>query len=315
MSISNSLTPALISEFQGFRLVLCTRLASAVIIIYDHMLTLDREVTTIWPSKWSLAKVLFLTNRYFALSAAIFSNYVFFTPHLTDVVSSRFFQYEGWVGLIACMLAEAILQLRLYAIYSMDKKFLCLMLTFFLACAATSAWIMGSSLSLFITAPALIPTPFGPFCFGRKVVPHFYTYWIPLLSCESLLCTLAVIQGVRSFKGHGSILHRGYGLLNILIRDSVMYFFGVGIVYLTCLVVWIKAPETFLEAPIGFSIALSSTLGSRLILNIREAPTTVELSQISSDYIRDVLHFDSGSSTVSNTIVDIEGQRVSLSYE
>ncbi|KAK7691488.1 hypothetical protein QCA50_004887 [Cerrena zonata] len=77
-------------------------LASSVIIVFDHIVTLDQEIELIWKSGWSLGKCLFLLNRYYSLATVLFNNYsekifnifqvygpdrsalVLFTTHLTD---------------------------------------------------------------------------------------------------------------------------------------------------------------------------------------------------------------------------------------
>ncbi|KAG8742328.1 hypothetical protein FRC12_015394 [Ceratobasidium sp. 428] len=38
--------------------------AGYVLLLYDYLLTLPDEVRLIWPTSWSLVKVLFLINRY-----------------------------------------------------------------------------------------------------------------------------------------------------------------------------------------------------------------------------------------------------------
>ncbi|KAH9478051.1 hypothetical protein JR316_0010288 [Psilocybe cubensis] len=118
-------------------------------------------------------------NRYYSLAAVINPNQLW--EGLT------FFQWQGWTGLIGCMLAEGILQIRLYALYSLNKKILALMLVVFIASTATSAWIMGTALSS-VTATA-VQIPGGAFCVPANVTPHFYAFWIPMLAFETLLCT------------------------------------------------------------------------------------------------------------------------------
>ena len=45
-----------------------------------------------------------------------------------------------------------------------------------------------------------------------------------MLSYECLLCVLVLIQGFRRFKSDSSIFRSGKRLVNILIRDSIIYF-------------------------------------------------------------------------------------------
>lgn len=42
-----------------------------VLLIYDHVITFDQEVSRIWRPKWTGATVLFVLNRYLGLSLAL----------------------------------------------------------------------------------------------------------------------------------------------------------------------------------------------------------------------------------------------------
>jgi len=253
------------------------QLTSGCIIIFDHLLTLNEEVDLIWKSAWSLGKVLFLLNRYYPLAASIFNNYALFAHTLTDTFCLRFFRWQGWTGLISCLLAEGILQIRLYALYSLDKKILALMLTSFVLCSASSAYVMGTVLSS-ITASAF-PVPGGKFCVPQGVPTHFYAFWIPMLSFETLLCILAVVRAVQMYQPSRSLFHSGRQLVAVLVRDSLMYFLVIFATYLTCLLVWTLARVSLLGVPIGFSVAMSCVLANRVVLNVREISRDINLSK------------------------------------
>ncbi|KAF5349146.1 hypothetical protein D9756_009477 [Leucocoprinus leucothites] len=175
------------------------------------------------------------------------------------------------------MIAEIILQMRLYALYSLNKKILALMVTSFLIASSISAVIMGKVLTS-ITATArplsfLGTPPFQDFvfCAPSNVSPKFYTFWIPILMNECLLCILALVRGFQAFRSEGTMFQTGRRLVGILIRDSVLYFMVIMSTYLTCLLIWSTARTTLLEIPIGFSVAMSCVLTNRIILNVREA--------------------------------------------
>ncbi|KIM38010.1 hypothetical protein M413DRAFT_448053 [Hebeloma cylindrosporum] len=276
----DSFASALQAYVQGLKDIQVTRyaqLTSSCIIVFDHLLTFDEEVDLIWKSAWSLGKVLFLLNRYYPLAASIFNNYALFSPTLTDAICLRFFHWQGWTGLISCMLAEGILQIRLYALYSLDKRVLALMLTSFVLCSTLSAFVMGSVLTS-ITASAY-PVPGGKFCVPKGVSTHFYAFWIPMLSFETLLCTLAVIRAIQMYQPSRSVFHSGRQLVSVLVRDSLMYFLVIFATYLTCLLVWTLAPVNLLGVPIGFSVAMSCVLANRVVLNVREISRDINLSK------------------------------------
>ncbi|PPQ78327.1 hypothetical protein CVT25_011698, partial [Psilocybe cyanescens] len=107
----------------------------------------------------------------------------------------------------------------------------------------------------------------GTFCVTRTSNHRFARFWIPALSFESLLCIMALNVALRTFKTTGSFLHRSQSLMQILVRDSVFYFFIV------------VGESTvgqlgMVEAPIGFSITMSSVFASRMLLNLRVAASS-----------------------------------------
>ncbi|KDR66288.1 hypothetical protein GALMADRAFT_273672 [Galerina marginata CBS 339.88] len=270
MSEVASLPKSVVVFYHDTQITRYAQLATGSIIIFDHLITFDEEVTLVWSSAWSITKVLFLTTRYYVLTAMIFDNYAFFVPTLTDSVGHQFLRWQGWTGLFVGMMTQGTLQIRIYAIHLLDKKILALMLVCFTASSATSAWVLGRALSSF-TASA-IPVSEGLFCVATTWSPHFYTFWIPTLCFESLLCFLALLRGLRMLKFAGfSFYQNRQELMGVLIRDSVLYFLTVGATYFICIIFLALAAPAFWELPVGFSVAFPSILANRMVLNIRRA--------------------------------------------
>jgi len=264
------LSPALfITLLRDVQITRYCRLASSVIIYYDHLITLDREMDLIWKKKWSLSKVIFLLNRYYILAAAVFGLYSLLSPALNDTFCARFYQWQGYTGLIGFMLAQALLQMQIYALYSMNKKILAFMLTFYLSLSAVSAWILQGELAL--SAAIAISLPGGEFCIVSNISPKFYTFWLPVLLCDSLLCALAIIGGLRGSKSASSFFRRGFSLVKALILGSVFYYLVIAVSYLTCLLLWKFASPGLLDAPIGFATAMACISSNRVLFNLHEA--------------------------------------------
>jgi hypothetical protein len=131
--------------------------------------------------------------------------------------------------------------MRLYALYSLNKKVLALMVVCFVASTSASAAVMGnvvfnitgmkpafaqypSTRADCHTAIAFRPLPWMVFCAPISVSSHFFAFWIPMLAFESLLCGLALFKGFKTFRSSASAFHSGRHLVSILIRDSVLYF-------------------------------------------------------------------------------------------
>ncbi|KAF9254445.1 hypothetical protein L218DRAFT_968146 [Marasmius fiardii PR-910] len=245
-----------------------SELMSSTLIIFDHLITLGDEIELIWGSSWSPGKLLFLINRYYTFASVIVNNYAVFASSHSNSFCLRFFQWQGWTGLIACLISESILQMRLYALYSLNRKVLIMMVGTFLLTSATAAAIMGIVLSK-LTAISMTLRPGLSVCVPLTISSEFYSFWIPILTFETVLCCLALFRGYQTFRTSGSPFQSGRKLVGMLIRDSVVYFLIMFAIYLINLLVF-ATRLYFIEAAIGWSIALSCVLGNRVMLNVRK---------------------------------------------
>ncbi|KDR67407.1 hypothetical protein GALMADRAFT_1085779 [Galerina marginata CBS 339.88] len=146
---------------------------------------MDKEVGLVWNSRLSLAKVLFFLNRYYIFAAAVFCSYGLFWVAATDEVSSRYFQWESWSALVSIMMAQAILQLRIYAVYLRNRKILVFMLVSYITASAAAGWILWGRLN-HLQATVLV-TPGWRVCVSFKGVTSAYKFWIPLFIFDAIL--------------------------------------------------------------------------------------------------------------------------------
>jgi len=174
------------------------------------------------------------------------------------------------------MIAEIILQLRLYALYFLDKKVLFFMVVSFIATSTCSAFIMGHVLSNFTVQAHVIPD--FPFCIPINVPHYLFAFWIPILAFESLLCGMALFRGFQAFRYRQNVLRAGRHLVTLLLRDSIIYYLIVFVAYLTNLLLWSSGQVALIEIPAGFSVAMSCVMGNRLILNVRHMKREMEES-------------------------------------
>ncbi|KDR69179.1 hypothetical protein GALMADRAFT_256020 [Galerina marginata CBS 339.88] len=267
------MTSEFLRNFEYIRITRYARIASSTIIFYDHGITMSEEVELFWKSKLSLVAVLFFANRYVVWGSILFDLYAVLSPNVTDVVSSvctHYYQWESWSLLLASMLAQAILQARVYALYMLNKKILALMLVCYSTCSIICAWLTWTELeSLTIKA---IPIPGGKYCTPSQSV-NFFSFWIPVLIFDFLLFSLAVFRGLAELKSDGSGMLRDgtRSLFGIMVRDSVFYFLVLAAIYLTIILFWLLAPVGLREAPVSFCPVLSCVLTNRVLFNLRKA--------------------------------------------
>jgi hypothetical protein len=264
---SQAIVNLILDAIRGVQSTRYSELASSTIIIWDHLITIDQEVELIWNAHWSIGKCLFIINRYYALCCVVFNNYALFTTTLSDSFCIQWFQWQGWTGLATCMIAEIILQVRLYALYFLNKKVLALMVTCFIGTSVASAIVLSSVFSEMKASSHILPGV--PVCVPLGVPSHLYAFWIPMIAFESMLCGMALYRGFQGVFGGGALFRCGRHLVDILVQDSIVYFLVVFASYATNLLINLFGSDSIKEIPLGFSVAMSCIMGNRLILNVR----------------------------------------------
>jgi hypothetical protein len=63
-----------------------------------------------------------------------------------------------------------------------------------------------------------------PVCIPTNIPKYLYVFWVPILALDTLLCGLAVFRGFRNIKFQPSFHYSGNEILDVLLRDSVVYF-------------------------------------------------------------------------------------------
>ncbi|KAK7691489.1 hypothetical protein QCA50_004888 [Cerrena zonata] len=141
------------------------------------------------------------------------------------------------------------------------------MILTFITCLTAAATLISISLSHVTATSHLLPGI--PFCVPLNLPPGFYRWWIPILISETVLCGLALYRGLQSYFNRRNLFQSGKELIEILIRDSVLYFLILFGVYLCNTIVFIIGDPTQIESSVGYSVAMSCVMGSRLCLNVR----------------------------------------------
>lgn len=103
---------SVIQDMQTTRYAL---LSANTIVLFDHLITLNDEVSLIWDSGWSPGKILFLINRYYNLGGVMFIYYALFLAKKSNDLyyCLHLFQWQGCTGILAFMIAEGLLYIVL----------------------------------------------------------------------------------------------------------------------------------------------------------------------------------------------------------
>jgi len=202
-----------------------------------------------------------------------------------------------WTGIVEVFVVQAILCFRLHALYGRSRRVLFGLVTLF---ACTSIATIAALAHEIIVVNALGQTTNAPplanlvTCTSFASVKNFYVIAIPVLTFDGTAFAMAAYKAYVHFTDKSSVnvdvkdgvnisgrvkwRWSGSRLLNILVRDSILYFILISTIYIANVLIWRFGPSTLSIVATGWSLALLSIAGNRMLLSIRKARNTVDLN-------------------------------------
>ncbi|KAF9461228.1 hypothetical protein BDZ94DRAFT_1264300 [Collybia nuda] len=250
------------------------QLASMVVVLYDHAIKFPEEVDLIWRRKWSTPSILYILIRYLTATLLVLSSVVFFTPSTPQRVSHRlvFVKFQAWSTTFLFFFMQAILQIRLCAMYNNSRKVkICLSVAF-----STQVIVLSTLLIIGHVPLGAVAEPFpGIYMCTAMNMPKWYpAWWAPVVLLDLGFFWLALRVGIRNLKEMRSLSGgdtRISMLRRIMLRDSILYYLVILSINVVNAFVWMGLKGITYEIPQGFSVAAVSILGCRLVLNLRYA--------------------------------------------
>ncbi|KAJ6464989.1 hypothetical protein C8R45DRAFT_1023707 [Mycena sanguinolenta] len=191
--------------------------ASVVVLVYDHLLTFDEEIAHVWQPlqhrTWRFTSTAwFLFIRYFALTSSTLQLLMTFAEGLSSKVCSLIGIIRG-ICILALELSIGLtLFLRVYAMYSCDKRILAVLIIVAIATASIAIW--G------VTGTVATPVPSieyqGPGCYTPLARAQ--------LGCEILVIGLTVYRAIQQ---NGFTFNYPSRLWRVMLRDGLAYFLCV----------------------------------------------------------------------------------------
>ncbi|KAJ7041530.1 hypothetical protein C8F04DRAFT_1252860 [Mycena alexandri] len=177
-------------------------------------------------------------------------------------------------------LSHGPLKLRIYALYDTSPRIRALLIGAFSLEVLTAIVVFGvGSADNKVVAETMANIVR---CNVTAIPSWLWVFWLAVTR-----------QGVISsiYKGYRSVKSIGPQTLHhILVRDSVMFYLAIQVIYACNLAGWVKDPKTSLDLTTGVAIALPSVLSGRMLINVRHAlytpnalasPSDISLEEIS----------------------------------
>lgn len=243
-----------------------TNLPPVAILYYDYLLTLQWEIQFLWsPGKQGLFTVACLLNRYLP----VFGHIPLAVAHMTQrdlPFCLSLHLYHEIFGILMQSLAGLLCLIRVYALYGQSRRVLGFLLSVGTASILVACWAMIGSRRAgveTIEVVSIIPgcNQFTPSKGGRYAA----LTWLGVLVFDSVIFSLTLYKAFT--------MGKGIRLLDVIVRDGIMYYSALFIVNLANILILLFAPPLLKNSTTSITNVLSITLVSRLMLNLRAQST------------------------------------------
>ncbi|KAF8882806.1 hypothetical protein BD779DRAFT_903753 [Infundibulicybe gibba] len=224
-------------------------------LLYNHITTLDQETATMWPSRFTMAKVLFFLNRYFVEAMLVFNCFscVFYLRWLAVTLT------------ITTCTVQGILVMRVWALYRRNLFAITLALGAYISGSIT---LIGLTIQDYVGEDVIITSVFAdlPGCYATSVPKILAGFWITPVIIETILFGLVMYRAFAWWR-NGSSAPR---VLSILAKDSTLYFAIIFVLLIANLMVLYLAPPFLTGLLVTPSNTAGCILGSHMLLHLRQ---------------------------------------------
>ncbi|CAA7261228.1 unnamed protein product [Cyclocybe aegerita] len=264
MSSVQSVDPAtLVRVAHNLRAGKCVQMAAFTILIYDHVSTLPQEIERIWKHRFTGASLLFYLNRYITPLQYIIVITAFHHPKWVGKACDDFVPFVGYVSGIMSSICEVIMILRVYALYRRSNRVLAFLAVLWLAQLIVS--IKGVSTGFAVHLP---PGPAFVGCILTGTSKWFYAIWIGPLVTDTAIFALTLWR-IRPYIGSSQKIP----MIHIFLRDGIFYFLAIFLMNFVNALLFFLAPNDLKPIGAPFSAMMTTLMISRLVLNLRSAPS------------------------------------------
>jgi len=245
--------------FSGTQITNYMQAGFLALLLYDHLITLDKEVEWIWTLRWRLPKVLFFLNRY-AITALLFIPIGI--PSFLFPLSISFcdfhFRLSLCMPLVNMSCAELLIIMRVRSLYGHNKVITWSLCGLFVVAVAGGI----ASQVLFARSSAVyLYYQFLPGCWILTDAPTFpqWHVWAVFLSLEGILMLLTAYKTFLYRKQINRTIF-------VLARDSIVYSTVVFVTNLIAVIGDLNFDIVWFQFP---GQCITSIAVGRMMMNIR----------------------------------------------
>ncbi|KAJ7159672.1 hypothetical protein C8R46DRAFT_1108831 [Mycena filopes] len=222
--------------------------------VFDYCITFNLEYTLIWPSRWSLTKILYVLSRYPAFFDVPLVLY-YLTPTVSLEHCAQLNTAIAAGNVFGIAVAEAIFVLRTYALSGRRRKILYIFGGIYTACVLAVVAMMGTFLRNMRYSPPPADIP-GCNLTGGPFLLVGFSFILVLLN-ETALTSYTLYLGFKTYR------HSHSPLIATMYRDGIMYYVFLCVGSAANVAILIGAPKQLREL-LNTCVSLSLPLPSLL---------------------------------------------------
>ncbi|KAJ7846942.1 hypothetical protein B0H13DRAFT_2675410 [Mycena leptocephala] len=274
---------ALLQQYENSRIINAGMASSLTWVAYDFLLTFSREYKYIWRAKMSFPKILYLFLRFYVMAFIAANLYIRSRPGYSNKVCKGYHWWEIMgVPVITNITANALLSIRLNALYGRSRKVLGLLSFLFVGSLCAELYICVQYAINSTKGPGTVLPPPIPGCIPTSIPIGFPAIiaWIPTVVVQAIFLGMAVLHlfhsaavdpaatGAPLWKMLWETKH-ATPLIVWFVRDGAFFFLVILISLVVGLVIMVHL-TALTSLAICFIMAAYSFAGGRMILNLRE---------------------------------------------
>ncbi|KAH8828983.1 hypothetical protein DL96DRAFT_1021899 [Flagelloscypha sp. PMI_526] len=239
--------------------------SALTILIYDWLLTLEKEVTLVWSSKWSLGKALYFLTRYPPFVDVLICLSRRWVPNKDSATHCPIPVHIGfWFVTVGMHVAELILVLRTWAICGRNKWVLRGLLFFQMLIFLYNAASLEIFLRSIVWLGPELPGVVGCLILSAPGRRYFSIAYINLAAFELCIFVMTTIVCYRRGRRNGS------GLFYVVWRDGLIFFLLIFMISALNVMVMFAIPHEYSIVLTLFQRVLHSIATGRILLHMRE---------------------------------------------
>ncbi|EMD37752.1 hypothetical protein CERSUDRAFT_105660 [Gelatoporia subvermispora B] len=183
---------------------------------------------------------------------------------MSEVRCRRLQSFHQYYAMLTQSVIAAILLIRTYALYNRSRRILVLLVATAVVAGSVSVWSILSERNFTFNAETAMHLPSCDLSISNQQGRRLTGAWSSMLVFDTLVFILTVLRAVQS-----NGLWRG-GLLRLMVLDGAAYYGLMVMANIANIVTFVVPVPTAKGMCVSLTNVISSTLISRIMLNIRD---------------------------------------------